>query len=118
MNFDILEVHNKSGKLNDYMNSSFDRIFTFPRDYNFNLIYSAIDNVSLTGSPAYQFEYFNTAPYDPSKLIKVMVIGTIIGNTNNEVSYSADLYSYSRYFETATKMISSLQINSTTSFTT
>jgi hypothetical protein len=100
-------------KLFDYMIETINQESDFLKDYNFNLIYSTFGNVSLAGSPAYQFVYVNTAPWDTSKVDKALVIGTIVGNTGYRISYAADLSSYSTYLETAKRMIESLQIDLT-----
>ena len=96
---------NLEGKLGDYMNKSITRDYNFMKFDNFSLIYSTTDNVTLARAPA--FEYVSTSLY------KNLVIGTIIGGTGYQISYTADLNSYTKYLETARKMIDSLEINPT-----
>lgn len=83
----------------------------FFKDYDFKLIYSNTNNISLAGFPAYQIVYTTITPQSVSKLSKYMETGTIIGNLGYRIQYDTDLSLYSSNYKVAKKIIDSLQVN-------
>jgi hypothetical protein len=95
----------------DYMSKYIDQNLNFFRGFNFKLIYSSTDNVSLSGHPAYQI-IFTYSP-ENSGIAKGKEIGTVIGNLVYRVIYAGGIGQYTTYSEMANKMLDSLQIDPT-----